>query len=110
MKLPNGAKATIEERKIREYLLSSSHPIGRFKARAFAAIGFGPENWRAFADALAQLAATGEAELEKEDKYGQKYLVVGALKGPQGQSAEVVSVWIVAAGRDTPRLVTVYPR
>lgn len=35
MKLPNGQKAVVDERKVREYLLSASHPVGRFKARFF---------------------------------------------------------------------------
>ena len=39
----------------------------------------------------------------------QKYLVFGRLEGPAG-AADVVTVWIVLEGDDTPRLVTVYPR
>ncbi len=39
MKLPAGGDVLIEERKVLEYLLSRSHPVGRFKARVFAALG-----------------------------------------------------------------------
>jgi len=40
MKLPNAERAVIDERKVREYLLSKSHPIGRFKATFLARAGF----------------------------------------------------------------------
>ena len=43
MKLPNGEQAIIDERKVREYLLSPSHPVGRFKLKFFSGIGFGPD-------------------------------------------------------------------
>ena len=64
MKLPNGHNATVDEGKVRDYLLSQSHPIGRFKARVFASVGFVPGNWQLFARALTDLAATGEATLD----------------------------------------------
>ena len=35
MILPNIDKAVIEPEKLRDYLLSKSHPIGRFKAEFF---------------------------------------------------------------------------
>ena len=110
MKLPNGEKPAIDERKIREYLLSTSHPVGRFKARFFAGIGFGVQDWRELSSAIARVAATGEAEHGQASEYGRKYLVSGTLTGPDGRSAEVVSVWIVRPGDDAPRLVTVYPK
>ena len=43
--LPNAATAVIEPSKIRDYLLSSSHPIGRFKAVVFTALGYSQEDW-----------------------------------------------------------------
>ena len=35
----------VEDAKVRTYLLSSSHPVGRFKARFFRSLGFTEENW-----------------------------------------------------------------
>jgi hypothetical protein len=35
MRLPNAEKAVIERRKLTEYLLSETHPTGRFKAQFF---------------------------------------------------------------------------
>ncbi len=39
MRLPGGHQVRIEERKVRDYLLSATHPVGRFKARVFASAG-----------------------------------------------------------------------
>jgi len=69
MKLPNGEQASIDERKVREYLLSPSHPVGRFKLKFFAGIGFGPDNWRPFIAALAELAEKGEARIAEEGEF-----------------------------------------
>jgi hypothetical protein len=61
MKLPNAQKAIVDEKKVREYLLSPSHPVGRFKAKFFGSIGFPPEAWSPFLKALQRLAEEGEA-------------------------------------------------
>jgi hypothetical protein len=41
MQLPNATEVIIPEGKIRDYLLSPSHPRGQHKAEYFAALGFG---------------------------------------------------------------------
>lgn len=108
MKIPNSKEAQVSEAKLREYLLSTDHTIGRFKARFFAGLGFTNENWTELRGQLLELA-NGDAELVEGAEYGQKYRVLGTLEGPRG-AAEVVAVWIVLTGDDVPRLVTVYPR
>jgi hypothetical protein len=109
VKVQNHRKAIVEERKVRDYLLSGSHPVGRFKARLFAALGFHPENWSMLQSELQKVAAQGEAQLIQESLFGRKYLVLGAVTGPRGRSADVATIWIIRSGDDTPRLVTVYP-
>jgi hypothetical protein len=37
---------------LRDYLLSPTHPIGRFKARFFAALGISPERRQELDEAL----------------------------------------------------------
>ena len=108
MKLPNANQAQVPEEKLLGYVLSTDHPIGRFKAQFFAGLGFTAGNWDRLRDRLRELAEQ-DAELGETTEYGQKYLVSGTLEGPTG-AAEVVSVWIVLAGDDIPRFVTVYPR
>ena len=110
MKLPEGEKAIVDGRKIREYLVSRSHPAGRFKAQFFANLGFGPPNWQVVAPAILRRATNDDARHVEEAEHGRECSVPGTLTGPQGRSADVVSVWNVRVGDDGPRLVTVYPR
>lgn len=108
MRLPNVERAVVDPAKVRDYLLSPEHPVGRAKARVFVALGFSRDAWPILHEALL-LHAQGEAELGEESPFGQKYAVRGMLQGPSGRSAQVVSVWIVLIGEAFPRLVTAYP-
>ena len=99
MQIPNAQRAVIDPVKLRGYLLSHSHPVGRFKAVFFQALGYSSENWREL-----------EAHLRSQHlSYGQKYSIRAPLVGPSGRSANVVSVWIVRTGEERPRFVTAYP-
>jgi hypothetical protein len=109
MKLPAGGGVLIEERKVLEYLLSRSHPVGRFKARVFAALGFEGKNGAAFIGELRRIAAVGEVSEVIETSFGQKYTVPGDLKGPLGE-LPVLTVWFLERGQERARLVTVRPR
>ena len=109
MRLPGGERAIIDPEKLRDYMLSRAHPVGRFKAAFFASLGYEIDNWQDLDRALR--AAAGQAEAEPEDRtpYGQKYRIRSILEGQAGRSAEIVSVWIILDGETAPRLVTVMP-
>lgn len=109
MRLSNAEQAIIDPRKIREYLLSSGHPVGRFKAFFFTRLGFTTEAWQELRDQLKRVALQGEAEVAERTKYGQKYIVRGTLVGMAGRRAKVLTVWIVLYGEKVPRFVTAYP-
>ena len=109
MKLPVVMKVRVDPAKVRCYLLSASHPVGRYKAVFFRSLGCSAVNWMQLAQNLAELAASREATV-RETEYGEKYEVRGTLKGPNGRSAEIVTVWFVPSGSDVARLVTAYPR
>jgi hypothetical protein len=66
MKLPEAERAVIEPAKIRDYLLSTSHPVGRFKAPFCASLGYTNANWRRLVEDLRDLAVTGDAELGRD--------------------------------------------
>lgn len=110
MKLPNAERAVVDERKVREYLLSKSHPIGRFKAAFLARAGFDASSSPDLTSAILHLAQTGDATLGETSKYGQKYSISGILRGPTGIAVEVTTIWILSAPDAPPRLVTVFPR
>jgi hypothetical protein len=108
-RLPQADRVVIEQRKVRGYLLSPAHPVGRFKARVFAALGFDARTVDAFVEELRRIAATGQVASVEEIEFGRKYTVVGELRGPAG-AARVLTVWIQEVGRADVRLVTVRPR
>ena len=110
MKLPNADRAVVDEHKVRDYLLSRVHPIGRFKAAFLARAGFEAENWPELVLQLRELAVRGEAIPGDSTQYGAKYMISGTLKGSRGSGLEVTTVWIVRTPGSAPRLVTVYPR
>ncbi len=107
--IPNRDRAFIAEEKVRDYLLSSVHPIGRHKARFFYRLGYRQECWRELAMDLEQVLLENPVVNRMQTNYGEKYIVEGRLKGPAGESAKVVTAWVIKTGEDFPRLVTAYP-
>jgi uncharacterized protein DUF6883 len=108
-KLPQADRVVIDPQKVLGYLLSRSHPVGRFKARVFEAVGFDVTTAHVFAEELRRIARTGDVFSEEEFEYGRKYTVVGELRGPAG-AVRVLTVWMQEPGAANVRLVTVRPR
>ena len=109
MRLPAADHVVIEAAKLHDYLLSPSHPVGRFKATFFARLGYTTGNWEQLETDLRALVQSQEAEARRPSPYGQKYEVRGVLGRPNARRVEMVTVWIVRRGEDVPRFVTAYP-
>lgn len=109
LKLPNAADAVIDGEKLRDYLLSPAHPIGRFKAAHFRSLGYSQDNWAQLESDLREQHLPEDVNDTEESRYGVKYVIRANLKGPNGKMAELVSVWIVLTKENVPRFVTVYP-
>lgn len=109
MLLPNADLAEIDPQKLYGYLLSPTHPVGRFKARFFAALGYSAERWQEFEADLRIQHLTQDAKAGESMSEGQVVTIRAILKGPNGQSAVVLSVWFIAAAGGAPRFVTAYP-
>jgi hypothetical protein len=109
VRLPNCDRAVVEEAKVREYLLSPSHPVGRFKSVFFHALGFSTGNWEVLRDALLDLARSTEAFSGQPSPFGQKFEIHARLQGPSGRLASVVTVWMVSNGQDFAHFVTAFP-
>jgi hypothetical protein len=106
---PNPAAAVVDSAKVRDYLLSPTHPVGRFKAVVFEAVGYRRSTWMALQTDLrriAWLAASGSIPTP----FGQRYRVHAILRGPSGRNLAVTVVWLVRSGEQFPRLVTAMPR
>lgn len=109
MQLPGVDGAVIEPAKLRDYVLSPTHAIGRFKARFFFALGYTQDDWPALERELRRHAEHGEATGGESSVHGQKFAVRGRLSGPAGREAEVVAIWIIRTAEDFPRFVTAFP-
>lgn len=105
----NGDRVVIDPRKLREYALSPTHSVGRFKAAFFMRLGFTAETWESLDQELRRLAVQEEAEPSEDTVFGRKYVVRGRITSPTGESADILSVWIVLHGEEVARFVTIYP-
>lgn len=52
---------------------------------------------------------TLEADFFEETEYGPKYLIRGALIGPNGRTLRVVSIWMAEEATGETKFVTLYP-
>jgi hypothetical protein len=107
--LPAVERAHIDSAKVRDYLLSDVHPVGRFKAVVFQALGYTAEEWERLRDDLLALARKSEAVPGQASTFGRKYEVSGSLRGPNGREAKFTCVWLVAVDDDAPRFITAFP-
>ena len=87
-----------------------AQPSGRpVQSRVLSGLGYSPEDWRRLEADLPSRHPSKDATPEEGTSYGQKYAIRATLVGPSGQSADVVSVWVVRRGEEFPRFVTAYP-
>ncbi len=74
-RIPNYEKAIIEPVKLQDYVLSDTHPIGRFKAAVFRQMGYTRRNWEQLTEDIRTQHLPLNAELGEKTKYGQKYII-----------------------------------
>lgn len=74
-KLPNADRAVVDHAKIREYLLSAAHPVGRFKARFFFSLGYASDQWERLRDDILGIGKSGGVSSETATPYGRKFVV-----------------------------------
>lgn len=104
----DGEAAIIPAEKVRDYLLSPTHTIGRYKSAFFRSFGYAQEQWQVLERDL-RAVLNSEAQPVASTEYGQKFTVRGVLQGPNGRPGHIVSIWIILADETAPRFVTAYP-
>ena len=109
MPIPGFENAVIEPAKLRDYVLSEEHPVGRYKAAVFKKLGYARENWKDLEEDIRKQILPGQFEPGETTPFGKKYAVKGILTEPSGAAAPVVTVWIVKRGDEIPTFVTIYP-
>lgn len=108
-RLPNAEKAIIEAGKLKDYILSPVHPVGRFKATFFQKLGYSIANWEVLDQHLRDLILTEDLAKIEEMHYGKKFIIEGQLECPSGKKVKVITVWVILKDENIPRFVTVYP-
>lgn len=78
MRVPNIERAVVEPAKIRDYLLSGRHPVGRFKAAFFRTLGYEELRWQEFERDLRAHLASEAADIV-QGPFGIKVVVRGSL-------------------------------
>ena len=104
----DAAAAVISSEKLRDYLLSAAHPIGRYKSTFFRSLGYSQDHWQVLERDLRAMLSN-EARPSGSTEYGQKFTVRGVISGPNGSAAGIGSIWIILATETAPRFVTAYP-
>lgn len=84
VRLPEAATAVVEPAKVRDYLLSPEHPVGRYKATFFASLGYTRSDWHHLRDDLLRLVVDEDAVPGRPSDFGAKYEVRGSLQGLLG--------------------------
>ncbi len=105
--IPGANQAVIPMGKIVGYALNSSHPVGKDKARVFAALGFTAENADALVAQILEKLPTLPAAEGKVSQYGKTFNVDVPVVGSLG-SGVVRTGWILESGSIAPRLVTMF--
>jgi hypothetical protein len=109
MKLPNVERVVVAQEKVIDYLLSDTHRDGQHKAVFFKRFGFRVEEWEELASALRGHAVEHAITRVEVSPYGQRYVIEGSIRSPDGRNPIIRSIWFVEAGEDMPRFVTAYP-
>lgn len=95
-------------RKLRDYVLNTTHQRGRHKARVFAAtFGLTTSDAEALQELLLEAAQDRDVELSEEIEFGTLYKMDFPLLW-NDKTAEVRVTWIVRNGEDFPRLVSCF--
>jgi hypothetical protein len=114
--LPNYDNAIIPPEKLTKYALNPKHiskvwgkSSGQDKARVFSsALGFDLSNWELLRDRILEEVPFYEALAGHGDEYGKRYSVTMAIRGANGNTANVLTGWIIMSGSDYPILTTLY--
>lgn len=109
MKLPNREFAYVPKPKLKDYLLSETHVVGRSKAKFLHMFGFDESNLDLLEQGLITIAQTQEVKEVFTSPHGTKYTIDGVLQTPINRTVSLRTVWITDKGQDNPRFVTAFP-
>ena len=107
--MPNCDHSVVSKQKIISYLLNDTHEIGRGKAKFFKNFGFDIADIGTFKNALIQHSVDRDMESEETTGFGTKYKLICEIQTPDERNPCIVTVWIIEAETEMPKLITAYP-
>jgi len=99
MRLPHAELAEVDPAKVRGYLLSDAHPVGKAKARFFREAGFGESTIELLIDGLLQIARMQEVLGAFETVHGVKYVPMVSWIPPRADVSGCERSGSLIAGR-----------
>ena len=99
----------IAEEKLRDYVLNPLNPDSAAKARFLEEMGYRQERWQVLEADLRAQHLSQEAMIGKKSPYGEKYEIIALLSGPNGQTREIRSIWMIRKGESVARFITLIP-
>lgn len=108
MLLPNAEHAFVDLRKLADYSLDPTHPVGRHKSAVFrSALGFTADDADTLHELLLRAVLVHDAVPGRRDEFGLRYTVDFPVATQSG-SAVLRSAWILRPDEDFPRLTTCF--
>lgn len=108
MKVPNAEHAFIDVRKLTDYCLDENHPVGKHKAKLFAAaLNLRKENALELSEILLLAVKSNGAKPGIQDSFGQRYTVDFEVE-KDGKHAIIRSGWIIPINSNVPKLITCF--
>jgi hypothetical protein len=105
MKLP--ADTAIARKKLTHFLLMWRDEDD--KSAFLAKAGYSPDHADELEKDLRTQLLPSDAEFLDRGEYGEKYVIRGRLKGPNGRGLRVVSIWMIENAGGAAKFVTLYP-
>jgi len=105
MKLP--VNTIIPREKLTQYLLVK-RPVGD-KSGFLKQAGYTVDNWGQLERDLRQQVLSKDAVSMEQTAYGELFEILAALKGPNGVSLRVRTVWMQETAGGLTKFITLYP-
>ncbi len=110
MPIPNAEFAVVDLRKLTEYCLSTTHAVGKHKAKVFrSALGITSADAAILRQWLLEAVVIEGASLDRIDEFGERYELDFSVTTASGDGT-IRAGWIIRAGEDFPRLTTCFVR
>ncbi len=99
----------VTDLKLKGYLLSPTHLVGKDKARVFASWGFDLTNWEYLRYELLKLVRLRKVVSTENLPSYTKFYVHGKIRIPRGGTRSVRTIWAIDQDKHKPHLVSAFP-